>query len=483
MTGSSDYGVYVTPPGGAQRLLHGPIAWSASKPTYSVNVQPNEGMGTYNYRVYACNYSNYCSYSDRSITVVVPPAPAAPNNVTLAASITIGQSATLSWTASSGHIAGKSTFGVYVTPPGGTQKLSHGPISWSSGQSSYQVSLTPANGTGIYQYRIYACNYDNYCSYTDKSLTVTTPAAPTAPVNVSLVSSLALGQSTILSWSAGAGHISGNSDFGVYVTVPGGSEQLQQGPINWVSGQSSYQVTLRPANGAGTYQYRIYACNYSNYCSNVARQLTVIGAAVVTPTISPNGGTHSAPVSVTLATTTSGAQTRYTVDGSDVTTGSSLYLAPLMVTANTTVKARSFKAGMTDSALSSASFVIQAAAPSISPNGGSHNAPVNVTLTTSTAGAQIRYTINGSDVHAGSTLYNSPFSLSSTTTVKAKSFKAGMADSIATSASFVITAPKVVIYKYDALGRLTEVTDSINGNRIYGYDAAGNRIDVSVVKN
>jgi hypothetical protein len=467
VAGSSDYGVYVTPPGGAQRLLHGPIAWSASKPTYSVNVQPSEGMGTYNYRVYACNYSNYCSYSDKSIIVVAPPAPAAPTNVTLAASITIGQSTTLSWTAGSGHITGKSVFGVYVTPPGGTQSLIHGPISWSSGQNNYQVTLAATTTAGTYKYRIYACNYDNYCNYSDKSIVVTEPSPPGAPTNVTLVPSITLGQSTTLSWSAGSGHIAGNSSFGVYVTAPGGVEKLSHGPINWSGGQSTYQVTLTPSNGVGTYQYRVYACNYGNYCASVTRQLIVTGTTVVAPSITPNGGIYNSPVSVSLASTTSGAQTRYTTNGSEVTSTSTLYSGPFMIFANTTVKARSFKAGMTDSAQSSANFVIQAAAPTISPNGGSHTAAVSVSLTSSTVGSQIRFTTNGGDVNATSTLYSTPFTVDSTGVVKAKSFKIGMGDSPQTTASFVIqqSGPQVIYLHTDALGSVIAETDA-NGNVI-----------------
>lgn len=40
--------------------------------------------------------------------------------------------------------------------------------------------------------------------------------------------------------------------------------------------------------------------------------------------------------------------------------------------------------------------------------------------------------------------------------------------------------PKTTTYKYDALGRLTFVEDSQNGNRDYDYDAAGNRRNVAV---
>jgi len=41
-------------------------------------------------------------------------------------------------------------------------------------------------------------------------------------------------------------------------------------------------------------------------------------------------------------------------------------------------------------------------------------------------------------------------------------------------------APKTTTYTYDALGRLTFVTDSQNGNRDYDYDKAGNRLLVAV---
>ena len=38
---------------------------------------------------------------------------------------------------------------------------------------------------------------------------------------------------------------------------------------------------------------------------------------------------------------------------------------------------------------------------------------------------------------------------------------------------------KTTIYTYDALGRLTYVQDSQNGNRDYDYDSAGNRLKVA----
>src|SRR5690348_15384390 len=41
-------------------------------------------------------------------------------------------------------------------------------------------------------------------------------------------------------------------------------------------------------------------------------------------------------------------------------------------------------------------------------------------------------------------------------------------------------APRTTTYTYDALGRLTFVTDTQNGNRDYDYDKAGNRLLVAI---
>ena len=54
-------------------------------------------------------------------------------------------------------------------------------------------------------------------------------------------------------------------------------------------------------------------------------------------------------------------------------------------------------------------------------------------------------------------------------------------------ASIVLTAcnasePEVVVqYQYDALGRLNQVEDTVNGNRVYQYDPVGNRTSLSVM--
>jgi hypothetical protein len=80
------------------------------------------------------------------------------------------------------------------------------------------------------------------------------------------------------------------------------------------------------------------------------------------------------------------------------------------------------------------------ATPTISPAGGTYSTAQNVTITTATAGAEIRYTLDGTDPTTSSALYSGPFTLSASATVKAKGFKSGMIASATASAAFTISS-------------------------------------------
>ena len=87
----------------------------------------------------------------------------------------------------------------------------------------------------------------------------------------------------------------------------------------------------------------------------------VVTLPTAAPTISPNGGAQNRGVSVTLATATSGASIRYTLDGSAPTaTTGTFYTGPFTLTYSTTVQAVAFKTGMADSSVTSAGFTIVA---------------------------------------------------------------------------------------------------------------------------
>ena len=83
---------------------------------------------------------------------------------------------------------------------------------------------------------------------------------------------------------------------------------------------------------------------------------------VAPPAIAPPGGSYSSAQSVTISTATAGASIRYTTDG---TTPSSTvgiaYNGPISVSSSMTLKAIAYAGGMTDSAVTSAAYLITAA--------------------------------------------------------------------------------------------------------------------------
>ncbi|MGJ8695470.1 MAG: LamG-like jellyroll fold domain-containing protein [Verrucomicrobiaceae bacterium] len=64
-------------------------------------------------------------------------------------------------------------------------------------------------------------------------------------------------------------------------------------------------------------------------------------------TFDPDRGFYDAPISVTIATATEGAQIRYTTDGSDPTPGNgTLYTGPITISSTTPIKAIAYKTGL-----------------------------------------------------------------------------------------------------------------------------------------
>ncbi len=79
---------------------------------------------------------------------------------------------------------------------------------------------------------------------------------------------------------------------------------------------------------------------------------------VAAPIFDPSEGTYSSTQDVTLSCITKGATTRYTIDGSEPTNSSRVYISPISVSSTTTIKAKAFKNGMPDSITSSATYTI-----------------------------------------------------------------------------------------------------------------------------
>ncbi|TQF12930.1 hypothetical protein FJV41_26590 [Myxococcus llanfairpwllgwyngyllgogerychwyrndrobwllllantysiliogogogochensis] len=165
-------------------------------------------------------------------------------------------------------------------------------------------------------------------------------------------------------------------------------------------------------------------------------------ATAQAPVLSPSGGTHASPINVALTSGTSSASIYYTLNGSAPTCGGgNLYGTPFALSSATTVQAIACKSGMTQSPVISAQYSFVAAPPQFSPPGGIYSSARSVTLTTTTPGATLYYTQDGSSPVCGapSLTYTAPFTVDTTRTVRAIACRAGFTSSTPVSATYTFS--------------------------------------------
>lgn len=158
------------------------------------------------------------------------------------------------------------------------------------------------------------------------------------------------------------------------------------------------------------------------------------------PVFIPAPGTFGGPQQVTMTCSTANATIYYTLNGTTPTASSTRYTGPFTVSATTTVRAFATASGLDASAVESGEYRIvnQVVRPVISPAGGLFSSPQQVTLSTSTAGAALRYTLDGSTPTFSSLLYSGPITISESSTLKVAGFKSGSDVSEVAAATFGI---------------------------------------------
>jgi hypothetical protein len=126
--------------------------------------------------------------------------------------------------------------------------------------------------------------------------------------------------------------------------------------------------------------------------------------------------------------------------------------------------------GYSNSAVTTATYTIAAAAPVFSPNGGTYTSRPSVTITDATTGAAIYFTTNGTAPTTASTLYTGPVTVSSTETLKVVAVASGYSNSAVVTAPYTIAAatpvlsPKAGIY---TSAQSVAITDATTGAAIY----------------
>ena len=95
--------------------------------------------------------------------------------------------------------------------------------------------------------------------------------------------------------------------------------------------------------------------------------------------------------------------------------------------------------GYINSAVASEKYTLKVATPTFNPGAGTYSSTQTVVLNSSTAGATIYYTTNGSTPTTSSTVYSGPISVSAKETIKAIAAKWGSTNSGVGSAAYKFT--------------------------------------------
>ena len=205
-------------------------------------------------------------------------------------------------------------------------------------------------------------------------------------------------------------------------------------------GANTAYVGFTGSTGAYTSSQKILTWSFAS---------SVNSSAAATPTFSPAAGTYTSAQTVAISDATAGTTIYYTTNGSTPTTSSSVYSGAITVSASETLEAIAVASGYSNSAVASAAYTInastQTAAPTFNVPGGTYNAAQTVTITDTTPGAIIYYTLNGSTPTTSSSLYRYPVSIGNSFTLNAIAVAKGDTASSVTSATYTLAAVAPVL--------------------------------------
>lgn len=163
------------------------------------------------------------------------------------------------------------------------------------------------------------------------------------------------------------------------------------------------------------------------------------------PQFSPVPETYTAPQQVNISAGPTGTTTiYYTTDGSTPTTASPRFTSPITVSTTETIKAIATGSGLTTSPVASATYTIvntPAATPTFSIPAGTYTSAQTVSLSDTTFGAVIYYTIDGTTPTAASMQYSTPISVSESETIQAIATANTYVQSAVASAAYTINLP------------------------------------------
>jgi len=139
---------------------------------------------------------------------------------------------------------------------------------------------------------------------------------------------------------------------------------------------------------------------------------------VATPVFSVAAGTYTVDKTVVVTIDTAGATIHYTQNGDEPTEADATVASggSVIVTTSQTLKAKAWKSGMPASETAVAAYTLKVATPTVSPTATTYTTSQNVTMSTTTPGSTLRYTVDGTDPTESSTAYAGAVNTAHTTT-------------------------------------------------------------------
>jgi hypothetical protein len=141
------------------------------------------------------------------------------------------------------------------------------------------------------------------------------------------------------------------------------------------------------------------------------------------PAFSPGGGAYTGAQSVTISSSTSGASIYYTTDGTSATTSSTLYTGPVTISTGAVLDALVVATGYNNSSGSATYTIGATGTPTLSLSSGTYTGTQIATITCSTLGATIMFTLDGSTPTAtNGYIYTGPFKIRQNATVNVMAY-------------------------------------------------------------
>lgn len=319
-------------------------------------------------------------------------------------------------------------------------------------------------------------NYvDNQTGKADLILTSETSSFQTQPVNTVTVSGNTLvqggsnSQGDLFLWPDGASNVLSNltinnNRFQVNNTFTA-VQATGAGTISssTLSNSQAY-VTPNAAFFSGSSTGITQTANTSSTTASYPGPLNPIVAGTV-PLFSLPAGTYALPQTLTLAEITSGDAIKYcTVGGAGPCTPATAYSGAITLSTPQTI--------CTTGTNSSSAIPITSAAVCATYNGGSSGPAatpvltpgteaffnsVSVSLSTSTPGATIYYTTNGTTPTTSSSVYTAPITVTSTTTIQALAAASGFTNSSIGSGTYTLSIPPLTGCNQSNAGSVSSV--------------------------